>query len=60
MARKSVEENAAWAAKESSGDWRALTHPIQVPESTAYRWIAQGGHIDRCGNKYNVKMLEVH
>ena len=43
-----------------NGDWREPARKINVPQSTAYRWISEGEIIDKRGVKRFQKITQIH
>ena len=68
MPRKTQEEKLAYKAKRAciidlynaDGDWRRLAMELNVPKSTAYRWVEKGDEIDGRGGRYNQKITAEH
>lgn len=48
------------AVSNANGDWRELAKNIKVPQSTAYRWIAEGETVDKRGGKRFQKITQIH
>ena len=47
-------------AFQSNGDWRQVAHDLNVPNSTAYRWINEGESEDTRGGKRYQKISAEH
>ena len=68
MPRKTQEEKLAVKAKRAGfidlhnadGDWRRLSTELNVPKTTAYRWIKEGVKVDNRGGSYNQKITTEH
>ena len=68
MPRKTQEEKLAYKAKRAriinlynaDSDWRRLAMELNVPKSTAYRWVKKGHEIDGRGGRYNKKITAEH
>ena len=68
MPRKTQEEKLAYKAKRAriidlynaDGDWRRLAMELNVPKSTAYRWVKKGDEIEGRGGRYNQKITAEH
>ena len=68
MPRKTQEEKLAYKAKRAriidlynaDGDWRHLAMELNVPKSTAYRWVKKGDEIDGRSGRYNPKITAEH
>ena len=68
MPRKTQEEKLAVKAKKArvidlhnaDGDWRRLATELNVPKTTAYRWIKEGVKVDGRGGSCNQKITTKH
>ena len=68
MPRKTQEEKLAYKAKRAriidlynaDGDWHRLAMELNVPKSTAYRWVKKGDEINGHGGRYNQKITAEH
>ena len=66
MPRKTQEEKLAYKAKRAriidlynaDGDWRRLAMELNVPKSTAYRWVKKGDEIDDVAGVIIKKLLQ--
>ena len=64
MPRKTQKEKLALKAKRAriidlynaDGDWRRLATQLNVPKTTAYRWLREGVKDDGRGGSYNQKI----
>ena len=48
------------AVYEADGKWKEKARELQVPISTAYRWVNQGDHEDRRGGRRFTKVNQEH
>lgn len=48
------------AVSNMNGDWKQLARTLNVPQSTAYRWISEGETTDKRGGKRFQKITEIH
>ena len=44
----------------ADGEWRHLATELDVPKTTAYRWIKEGVKVDGRGGSYNEKITTEH
>lgn len=55
--QKKLKLLAVWNA---NGDWRQLAREINIPQSTAYRWVSEGETQDKRGGKRFQKITQIH
>ena len=48
------------AVYDVDGDWREKAAELNIPVSTAYRWVKEGDRIDTRGGRRHFKITQVH
>lgn len=48
------------AVYDTDGDWREKAEELNIPVSTAYRWVKEGDRKDSRGGKRHFKITDVH